>query len=380
MNNTEALMVLNAVQGLGSAGIRALLECYGSPSGIFDAPPSELLSRGILPEATLRNIIDLPKEQFLQGEFEQMAKRQVRVMTFLDDNYPALLSEIVGAPCVLYIKGKIPSERSLSIAVVGSRKASYYGLTHAHKFAAQLSGLGFTIVSGMARGIDAQAHKGALDAGGSTVAVLGCGLAHIYPVENTDLFNRIAGSGAVISEFPMQTPPLPHNFPRRNRIISGLSLGVIIVEAAQRSGALITAGFALEQGREVFAVPGSIDSLTAQGAHYLIKQGAKLVTCLEDVLVELQRQCSEFLGKDRLAHACGAAAPARQLAQYAVPKDLSQAEQIVFDQITDRPVHIDELINKCGPEVPVMSILLKLELKKAVQQLPGKLFAHRQIM
>ena len=285
-------MVLNAVGGLGSAGIRALIECYGSPAGIFTVPAAELLSRGIIPETTLRNIIDFPKEQFLQNELEHMAKRQARVISFLDDDYPSLLRETPGAPCVLYTRGKIPQDRPLSIAVVGSRKASYYGLTHAHKFAAQLSGLGFTIISGMARGIDSQAHKGALDSGGLTIAVLGCGLSHVYPPENTDLFNRISESGAVISEFPMQTPPLAHNFPRRNRVISGLSLGVIVVEAAQRSGALITANFALEQGREVFAVPGPIDSLTAQGTHYLIKQGAKLVTCLEDILEELQQKCS----------------------------------------------------------------------------------------
>jgi DNA processing protein len=377
MNNTEALMVLNAVGGLGSAGMHKLIECYGSPSDIFNVTASQLLASRIIPDTILQKIIDFPREHFLQTEYEQMAKRQARVITYLDNDYPALLREMAGAPYVLYVRGQLPPDSALSVAMVGSRQASYYGLTTANKFAMQLSELGFTIVSGMARGIDTEAHKGALKAGGPTVAVLGCGLAHIYPPENTDLFDRITRAGAVLSEFPMSTPPLPYNFPRRNRIISGLSVGVIIVEAAQRSGALITADFALEQGREVFAVPGRIDSMTAQGVHDLIKQGAKLVTCIEDVLEDLQQKCSAHLDKPTHAPEGDPSVMGNRWAE-GVRKDLSEEEQIVFNQIADRPVHVDELIHTCGAAVPVMSILLKLELKKVVQQLPGKLFTHRQ--
>jgi DNA processing protein len=201
----------------------------------------------------------------------------------------------------------------------------------------------------------------------------------VYPPENKDLFEKIAASCAVISEFPMNTPPLPYNFPRRNRIISGLSLGVIVVEAAQRSGALITADFALEQGREVFAVPGKIDSMTTHGAHRLIKQGAKLMTCIEDVLEDIQQKCSAYVKSDISAQEDNSSPSTNRIPENKLPK-LSNEEKAVFDQITDRPVHIDELTDKCGMAVPVMSVLLQLELKHMIKQLPGKLFVHQRTM
>jgi DNA processing protein len=292
---------------------------------------------------------------------------QVTIVTCLDDSYPPSLREIADAPIVLYAKGKLPAPDSMSMAIVGSRKASLYGLSNAHTFAMRLAELGFTIVSGLARGIDTAAHNGALKARGITVAVLGGGLANMYPPENRKLADDICEAGTILSEFPMETPPVPYNFPRRNRIISGLSLGVIVVEAAQRSGALITADFALEQGREVFAVPGKIDHPASQGVHNLIKQGAKLVTSVDDILEDLQPQVTACLK-------AGAQPVGSTRNIQAVPMELSQQERQIYDHLSDRPVHIDELTQQCGSTVPVMSVLLQLELKRLVKQLPGKLF------
>ena len=378
MKNSEALMVLNAVKGLGGAGVRKLVEYYGSAAKTLSMTAGRLLSDRVIPEQVCRNIADFPKDDFLLSEFALMEKRNARVVTYLDSDYPRLLQETDGAPSVLYIKGELPSD-PLPVAIVGSRKASYYGLANANKFALRLAELGFTVVSGMARGIDTESHRGALKAGGKTVAVLGCGLAHIYPPENKDLYEQIAVSGAVLSEFPMQTMPFAYNFPRRNRVISGLSLGVIVVEAAKRSGALITADFALEQGREVFAIPGQIDSLNAQGAHHLIKQGAKLVTGIEDILEDLMPKCEAYLSGDAAGAESRTPGFGNRLAADA-SFSLSDQEKIVFDQIADRPVHIDELTAKCGASVPVMSVLLQLELKKAVKQLPGKIFTQQRKM
>jgi DNA processing protein len=288
---------------------------------------------------------------------------QAKVVTFRDDDYPAVLRSIADAPVVLYVKGQLPTQGA--IAIVGSRRASFYGIEVSAKFAVRLAESDFTVVSGMARGIDAAAHRGALRAKGTTVAVLGSGLSNIYPPEHRKLFEEIAASGAVISEFAMQTPPVPYNFPRRNRIISGLSLGVIVVEAAERSGALITADFALEQGREVFAVPGKIDQASSFGTHNLIKQGAKIVTCVEDVLEDLQPQVASL----------GTRGSKNRIAKMPMP-GLSADEQKIYGYISDRPVHIDELTEQCGSSVPVMSVLLQLEIKHLVRQLPGKLFVR----
>jgi len=209
------------------------------------------------------------------------------MLTFKDKEYPFLLKQITDPPVVLYIKGRLKEEDKLSIAIVGSRQASFYGLQCSQKFSFELAELGFTIVSGLARGIDTWAHKGALKAGGRTIAVLGSGFSFIYPEENKELVEEIALKGAVISEFSCNTQPFSFNFPRRNRIISGLSLGVLVVEAAKKSGALITANFALEQNRQVFCVPGRQDSFTSWGTNTLIKEGAKLVLDIQDILEEL---------------------------------------------------------------------------------------------
>lgn len=382
MNNTDALLVLNAVRGLGNRGIRKLLDRYGSASHILSLHEPDLLANPIVSPKVIRNILNFPGDKFLETEYNLMAKRGVKVVSWMDHDYPELLCETPDAPVVLYVKGKLPSQDSLFMAIVGSRKASFYGQSISEKFAVRLAELGFTVVSGMARGIDTAAHKGTLKAGGKTVAVLGCGLSNIYPLENMDLMEEISGEGAVISEFPMKTLPLAHNFPRRNRIISGLSLGVIVVEAAQRSGALITADFALEQGREVFAVPGKIDQPSSGGVNNLIKQGAKLVMCVEDILEDIEPHVLAYLeSRKECSLEPRVSCISEDKSRLSCEKDdeerlnkLSNEERLVLDHITDRPVHIDELTNCCEATVPVMSVLLQLELKHLIKQLPGKQF------
>ncbi|MBN1869455.1 MAG: DNA-processing protein DprA [Candidatus Omnitrophica bacterium] len=385
MNERDALLILNAVSGIGNSSIQKLLKYYGSADKVLSMNEPDLLAANIFPAETIKNFLHFPKDKFLKSEYNQMEKKQVRVVTLFDNDYPELLRQIADAPVVLYVKGNLSCAKTLTMAVVGSRRASFYGETISEKFAVRLSELGFTIVSGMARGIDTSAHKGAIKAGGATIAVLGCGLSYIYPPENGKLMEEISGNGAVISEFPMEKAPLAHNFPRRNRIISGLSLGVVVVEAAHRSGALITAHSALEQGREVFAVPGKIDHPASEGVHGLIKQGAKLVTCVEDILEEIQPRLSAYLNLDKNK--------SPEIQSPGVPenksgltgdwcaggrvKELSPEEKIIYEHITDRPVHIDELTEACGSRVPVMSVLLRLELKRLVKQLPGKLFVCR---
>ena len=368
MNETEALLILNAVKGLGNAGIRKLLDRYGSAQKVLSLHKGDLLVNPVLSEKVITNIYCFPKDKFLEDEYKLMNKRQVDVIVWGDDHYPQSLCTIPDAPVVLYVKGDLPSHDPLSISIVGSRKSSLYGVSISEKFAYRLAELDFTIVSGMARGIDTAAHNGALKAFGTTIAVVGCGLDHVYPLENRNLLEKIVETGAIVSEFPMQTPPLPYNFPRRNRIISGLSLGVIVVEAAMRSGALITADFALEQGREVFAVPGKVDQASSGGVNNLIKQGAKLVTCVEDILEDIKPAISDCL-KDENRIKKDNALEGRL-------KELTKDEKFIFNHISDRPVHIDELTTCCDTALPVMSVLLKLELKQLIKQLPGKLFVR----
>ncbi len=365
MNERDGLLLLNAIPGIGNAGIRKMLTYYGSARKILSLSEMDLASDSIISSKAIRNIIDFPKDTFLKAEISRIDRARVKVVTWVDDDYPESLREIADAPIILYIKGNLPTEDFLPIAIIGSRRASFYGISTASKFSARLAELGFTVVSGMARGIDTAAHKGALRVGGKTVAILGSGLANIYPPENRKLFGEISESGAIISEFPMETAPIAYNFPRRNRIISGLSRGVIVVEAAQRSGALITADFALEQGREVFAVPSRVDSPSSYGVHNLIKQGAKLVTCPDDILEDIKPHISSFLKTSQ-----------RNQNIKDTTSRLSESEQRIYEHITDRPVHIDELTQQCDSTIPVMSVLLQLELKHLVKQLPGKLFVR----
>ncbi len=374
MNDIENILILNGIPGLGNARITKLLEQFSSAKEVLNKTVRELASDGAVPASVAENIVRFKKGEYLKEELGLINKHNVKLVSIFDDNYPQLLKSIPDAPVLLYVKGNMTKENSLSVAIVGSRRASLYGTAIAEKFAMNLAELGVTIVSGLAKGIDTAAHRGALKAKGATIAVLGNGLATVYPTENKKLFEEIGEKGAVISEFSMATPPATYNFPRRNRIISGLSLGVIVAEASAQSGALITSRFALEQGREVFAVPGKVDSVNSQGVHSLIKDGAKLVNNINDVLEELAPQLKFHLkGTNTIT------AQDTSLSEFT--KNLSGEEAVIFERIHEDAVHIDEIADKSGRSVSqVTGVLLKLELKHLVRQLPGKLFVRCSAM
>lgn len=250
MTRFEALVSLNMVLDIGSIRLKKLLDFFGKPENILKAPTEKLMAVSGIGEKIAHKICSLQKQD-LDKEFRLAKKHSLKILTFEDKDYPENLKNISDPPIILYVKGELKPEDKLSFSIVGSRRASFYGLSNAQRFSADLSRKGFTIISGMAYGIDTYAHRGALKAGGRTIAVMGSGFNHIYPEENKELAEEISKSGAVISEFPISTLPLKQNFPRRNRVISGLSLGILVAEAAKNSGALITADFALEQGREV---------------------------------------------------------------------------------------------------------------------------------
>lgn len=307
----------------------------------------------------------------------------VHVVTREQSGYPKVLREIHDPPPALYIKGSLPAEET-AVAVVGSRHASRYGLQMAEQLSYELAVRGVTIVSGLARGIDGAAHRGALRAGGRTIAVLGSGLSIVYPPEHEALAEQIVEQGALVSEYPMTMQPLAQNFPPRNRIISGLSLGVVVVEAAARSGALITAGCALEQGREVFAIPGQITTSTSQGTHHLLKEGARLVTAVEDILEELRLTPPVRLRSGRRPEQ-GRGAPqpvagaAPSAAMGKAPPLAEEEQRIIACVSQNEPRYIDTIAEASGMEMSeVSSALSQLELRHAVRQLPGKRFIRRK--
>ncbi|MGE4357560.1 MAG: DNA-processing protein DprA [Candidatus Omnitrophota bacterium] len=365
MEEKEALIILNSVEGMGFLKLKRLKETFGS-FGKISALSEEELSKV---ESITKNLAAKIKKAFkefnLQRELRLIKEHKINLLSFEDDNYPKNLKEIYDPPYLLYMQGELREKDSNALAIVGSRLASYYGLTLAEKFSYLLASRGITIVSGLARGIDTQAHKGALKARGRTLAVLGAGLVNIYPEENKKLAEEIIknNNGALLSEFPLEYPPLKQNFPRRNRIISGLSKGVIVVEAGEKSGALITADFALEQGREVFAVPGKIDSPTSRGTHSLIKQGAKLVSSVEDILEELRLDILDLKEENK---------------KLTSNLPLEEKEQMIYALLSDEPRYIDEIRRETKMELSELSsVLLKLELKGLIKQLPGKMFLRK---
>ncbi len=360
MTRLEALVSLNMAGDIGSVRLKKLLDYFGQPQQILKAPVDKLMAVAGVGEKISRRI-SAPQKDVLDKELKSAQKLGLEILTYEDNAYPENLRNIPGAPIILYVKGKLEAQDIKSISIVGSRRASFYGLSSAEKFAAELSALGFTIISGMARGIDTASHKGALKSFGRTIAVMGSGFNHIYPADNKELAGEISKNGAVISEFPMDALPLKQNFPRRNRIISGLSLGVLVVEAAKNSGALITADFALEQGREVFALPGKVDSNTSFGTNGLIKQGAKLVSGLEDILEELkvwQPGHSKRLKVEKSGL-----------------ENFAGEEEALYNIISAQPISIDDIIVKSKMEVTkISSLLLRLQMRRMIKELPGKQF------
>jgi len=363
MNNREALILLNSVEVIPSTRVKKMLEVFQEPTDVFQAALGELTARGGLTPFMARRVLDAPRRFSVSREMEEAQQMGVRIVTLLDDGYPQILKEIYDPPVVLYVKGGLLAADKNAVGVVGSRGASYYGLSCARQFSYELAQCGLTVVSGMARGIDTASHRAALDAGGRTLAILGSGLKKIYPPENRGLFEEIAQKSAVISQFPLDTPPWPQNFPVRNRIISGLSLGTLVVEASVKSGALITARCALEQGREVFAIPGKVSSPTSGGVHDLIKQGAKIVTDPKEILADLRPQ----LSLETTPSSVGTRAHE--------PSGLSPHEREVVSHLSDEPVNVDDLKAETGLDMAdLLALLGQLELKKIIKQLPGKTF------
>lgn len=362
------LIILNAVNGLGNRTILKLLNALSSIKDIFDKV-DWCVDQKIISEKIAENIKSFPASEFLKNEKQLALKHGVNIITIEDKHYPEFLKEIADAPVCLYYKGNISLLKDdFRLAIVGSRQASVYGRQIAEKFAVQCAERGVTVVSGLARGIDTAAHHGIINVGGKTIAVCGCGLTIVYPPENSQLMNNIARTGLILSEFPLTTQPRPFNFPRRNRLISGISDGVIVVEASQKSGALITADFALEQGKDVYAVPGPIDSPSAKGTNALIQQGAKLVTSIEEVLEEMNFK-EIFIQRQFNKHSTE---------KLKLLQNLSHPQEQVFHHIDSHPKHMDELSMLCGESnLPLSKILIELEFKQLIKQLPGKFYVIR---
>ncbi len=358
----ECWLRLSRTPGIGSIALIALLEAFDSPENIVGAPHAQLAKVLGNNKADLFAITDEPNIERHQKDIEWLVEEDSHLVSILDDAYPDLLREIPDPPALLYIKGN-PTVLSLpQLAVVGSRNPTHGGIANAKAFAGTLVSAGLLVTSGMALGIDAAAHIGALDAGGNSIAVTGTGIDRIYPAGNHALAHRIVEHGALVSEYPLATPPLRENFPRRNRIISGLSLGVLVVEAALRSGSLITARLANEQGREVFSIPGSVHSPQSKGCHQLIRQGAKLVETATDIMEELGplvatlRQVIETSGETN---------------PVVVSEDKS-ANFELLEYLGFDPIDINTLVERSGltPEA-ISSMLLKMELAGHVQVCAG---------
>jgi DNA processing protein len=371
-------IALNMTPGIGPRAAAKLLERFGSAEAVFGAPRVELEGLRLRPEA-IESI--MARDLFEKAEVEIVRTRELGAdVLLLDDGvYPALLREVFDPPITLYVKGAwAECLEQPCVAIVGSRRCSTYGQNAALMLARDLAQRNVTIISGLARGIDAAAHRGALEAGGRTVAVMGTGVDQVYPRDHRKLAAEILeNGGALVSEFPLETPPAPQNFPYRNRVISGLSLGVLIVEAAENSGSLITARMAMEQNREVFAVPGNITSRNSFGTNYLIKgAGAKLVQTWQDVAAELPPDIAAQLLPPATKKE-DASALVEQLRL--VPADLTRSEDAVFKLLsTDDPAHIDALAEATGLSVPELTnALLGLEMRELVRQLPGKCFVRK---
>jgi DNA processing protein len=357
-------LALSLVPGVGSTLMRRLLDRFKTPEAVFKAPGKELLTVEGLGEKVAQEIQRGPSERVVERELSLLRKVGGRVITFKDQDYPTRLREIYDPPAILYARGELKKEDELAVAIVGSRKTTPYGRWFTEKVGRELARHGVTIVSGMARGIDSLGHWGAISGGGRTIAVLGCGVDVIYPSENRKLFAEIIDHGAILSEFPMGSAPEGGHFPRRNRIISGLSIGVVVVQASEKSGSLITAGYALEQGREVFAVPGNVGTDSSRGTHRLIKEGAKLVESSEDILEEILPQWSR---EREAVEKAGALKP-----------DLAEEERVLYELLGEIPLHIDAMIRESGLDPgKVSSLLLNLELKGLISQWPGKCFTRK---
>jgi DNA processing protein len=360
MNTREAYLALHLLDQVGPIRLRRLIEVFGCPQAVLKAPIQSLTRvHGLGPE-TAQIIADWENRVDLGGELERIRAWPCEWITQEDAQYPPSLREIYDPPAGLYVRGTLHPQDHLGIAVVGSRRASAYGLESARRLCIQLARAQVTVVSGGARGIDTVAHRGAMVAKGRTVAVLGSGLDHLYPAENSGLFDCIADQGALITPFPFGYRASRHSFPSRNRIVAGMSLGTVVVEAGRSSGALITAHQALDYGRLVFAVPGRIDALTSRGCHALIKQGAKLIEQCEDVLSEF-----EYLHPAKVL-------PEVTQPTISQPATLEPDETQLLEKLQGQELSVECLINQTGlPASRVSTLMMGLEMKQWVRRLPG---------
>lgn len=372
--NIDKWLKLIRAEGVGPRTFDKLIDRFGSIDDALSASVGQLTKVDGVGEKKARQITSTRDKFDVDAELELAQKLGVWIIHRHDERYPALLKQIDDPPVALYIKGTLLKEDNLAVAIVGSRRCSTYGSEQASRFGHLLASAGFTIVSGMARGIDTSAHHGALSAGGRTIAVQGTGLAKIFPPENEKLAELISKSGALVSELPLNYEPLSENFPPRNRIIAGLTLGTIVIEASHRSGALITANFALDYNREVMAIPGKIDSPFSKGTNMLIKQGARLVESPQDVLDALG-----YIGQQLNDYAVEKTDQAQRNIESKTKTNikikLSSDESRILKNLDHEPVHIDELITTTGSSASKVScVLVGLQLKGLVKQLPGNFF------
>ncbi len=373
-------LALRLVPGLGARNSGKLLERFRTPQAIFRASRTELEMAGVS-GSVAQSIASGCTFEDAAAQQEKMAQAGAVLIPIGDPRYPQLLREIFDPPIVLFTRGRAELLGSIALGVVGTRRPTPYGLAVAERLSADLAHAGLTIASGMARGIDTAAHKGALAAGGDTVAVLGCGVDVVYPSENRKLAAEIAAKGLIVSEFPMGATAFPQNFPIRNRIISGMSLGVLVVEGAQYSGSSITAKLAMDQGREVFAIPGNITSKQSWGPNLLIKQGAKLVQDWNDVITELPAESRRHLidkGRQRIESQGGETVAGVQTSVNAEPaSELGAAARRALQTLqVDAAIHLDDLLEKVEDISPseMIAALFELEMLGLVKQLPGKNF------
>lgn len=352
-------LALNEIEDLGAVRTKKLLSRFSSIKDIFNADLEEIAELADLGIDRAKKIKNFSEWTKIDKIIEECYKKEIKIYSFSDEKYPKFLKEIYNPPLVLFCKGELKEIDNFGIAIVGSRKMTEYGRRVTEKFANELSCMGITVVSGLARGIDSVAHNAAIDADGRTLAILGSGISYIYPRENINLANKIMNHGAILSEFYPHEMPKRENFPRRNRIISGMTIGTLVTEAVSNSGALITASFALEQGKEVFAVPGNITSKNSEGTNFLIKKGAKVVTTIEDILEEIiafipSLKESVINKKDR-----------QEIS-------LEEDEKLVFNAL-DEPMNLDELLLKTGLNVSKLNdITLKLEIEGMIIKREGR--------
>ena len=370
----ESWISLIRADGVGPKGFMRLLDYFGTVDRILGASVHDFTKVEKIGHKSAERIRRSIGDFNVDKEIALASKLGVCIINIEDERYPPALKQIYDPPPVLYYKGTLKRSDSLAVAIVGCRRCSIYGSEQGSRFAYMLASAGFTVVSGMARGIDTAAHRGALSAMGRTIAVQGCGLANIFPPENKQLFSQISESGACISELPLTYEPLAENFPARNRIIAGLSMGTIVVEATSRSGALLTADAAITNNREVMAIPGRIDSPASVGTNRLIKQGAKLVDSIEDVMEALG-----YIGQDLKEHANNAASSSEKEVETplfeSVKFNLSKDEQLIYNSLDGQPMHVEHIITTS--EVPagkVNASLISLRLKGLIKQMPGNVF------